>query len=58
MQNFEVTNKEHYGTLWYFLEWSIANLSRLHCLAITKGDLSIKKPNQILKNDQKAWESC
>ena len=24
MQNFEVTNKEHYGMLWYFLEWSIA----------------------------------
>ena len=23
MQNFGVTNKEHYGTLWYFLEWSI-----------------------------------
>ena len=27
MQNFEVTNKEHYGMLWYllwyFLEWSI-----------------------------------
>ena len=20
MQNFEVTNKEHYGMLWYFLE--------------------------------------
>ena len=24
MQNFGVTNKEHYGMLWYFLEWSIA----------------------------------
>ena len=23
MQNFGVTNKEHYGMLWYFLEWSI-----------------------------------
>ena len=23
MQNFWVTNKEHYGILWYFLEWSI-----------------------------------
>ena len=23
MQNFVVTNKEHYGMLWYFLEWSI-----------------------------------
>ena len=23
MQNFGMTNKEHYGMLWYFLEWSI-----------------------------------
>ena len=23
MQNFDVTNKEHYGMSWYFLEWSI-----------------------------------
>ena len=23
MQNFGMTNKEYYGTLWYFLEWSI-----------------------------------
>ena len=23
MQNYGVTNKEHYGMLWYFLEWSI-----------------------------------
>ena len=23
MQNFGVTNKEHFGMLWYFLEWSI-----------------------------------
>ena len=23
MQNFGETNKEHYGVLWYFLEWSI-----------------------------------
>ena len=23
MQNFWVTNKEYYGILWYFLEWSI-----------------------------------
>ena len=25
MQNFGVRNKEHYGMLWYFLEWSICN---------------------------------
>ena len=23
MQNFVVTKKEHYGMLWYFLEWSV-----------------------------------
>ena len=23
MQNIGVTNKEHYGMVWYFLEWSI-----------------------------------
>ena len=27
MQNFGVTNKEYYGMLWYFLEWSIGSLS-------------------------------
>ena len=26
MQNFGVTNKEHYGMLWYFLEGSIQQL--------------------------------
>ena len=26
MQNFGVTNKEHYGMLWYFLEWSIKDI--------------------------------
>ena len=26
MQNFGLTSKEHYGMLWYFLEWSIASL--------------------------------
>ena len=25
MQNFGVANKERYGMLWYFLEWSIIN---------------------------------
>ena len=26
MQNFGLANKEHYGMLWYFLEWSIGNI--------------------------------
>ena len=29
LQNFGVTNKEHYGVLWFFLEWSIARPSFL-----------------------------
>ena len=28
MQNFGVPKKEHYGMLWYFLEWSILNTQR------------------------------
>ena len=28
MQNFGVTNKEYYGMLWYFLEWSIERCAR------------------------------
>ena len=30
MQNFRVTNKEHYGMLWYLLEWSIEKRGRVH----------------------------
>ena len=30
MQNFGATNKDHYGMLWYFLEWSIAPLNEEH----------------------------
>ena len=26
MQNFGATNKEHYGMLWYILEWSIIGI--------------------------------
>ena len=29
MQNFGVTNKEYYGMLWYFLEWSIGPIGSL-----------------------------
>ena len=29
MQNFGVTNKEHYGMLWYFLEWSITTALKI-----------------------------
>ena len=30
MQNLRVSNKEHYGMLWYFLEWSIVFRGKLH----------------------------
>ena len=33
MQNLGVTNKEHYGMLWYFLEWSI-KVARLDFLGL------------------------
>ena len=29
MQNFGVTNKEYYGMLWYFLEWSNVTQQRI-----------------------------
>jgi len=29
MQNFGVTNKEHYGMLWYFLKWSTGGTAPL-----------------------------
>ena len=30
---FGLTNKEHYGMLWYFLEWSIRATKTLACFA-------------------------
>ena len=34
--NFGVTNKEHYGMLWYCLEWSIVKLPDEMCACHTK----------------------
>ena len=34
MQNFGVTNKEYYGMLWYFLEWSIVKLCLDSCIKL------------------------
>ena len=34
--NFGVTNKEHYGMLWYFLEWLIVKLPDEMCASHTK----------------------
>ena len=36
MQNFGVTNKEYYGMLWYFLEWSIERCARSGQKKLTK----------------------
>ena len=35
LQTFGVTNKEHYGMLWYFLEWSIVSLNREEICDVT-----------------------
>ena len=41
MQNFGVTNKEHYGMLWYFLEWSIKQVaSNIHVHVISFTNLN------------------
>ena len=32
LQNFGVTNKEHYGMSWYFLQWSIVCSCNCNCL--------------------------
>ena len=40
MQNFGVTDKEHHGMLWYFLEWSImAIVCNFNCISAVKEDL-------------------
>ena len=42
IQNFGVTNKEHYGMLWYFLEWSIADLEDKCWIAVATGNIHMK----------------
>ena len=43
MQNFGVTNKELYGMLWYFLEWSI--VYSIHYS--TKKAVQVQKVSQL-----------
>ena len=46
MQNFGVSNKEHYGMLWYFLEWSIQrNLSSPY--SVNQAQSLLRKLNPI-----------
>ena len=47
MQNFGVTNKEHYGMFWYFLERSIVLIITLLC------KLTVK-----IFHDQGSWQVC
>ena len=49
MQNFGMTNKEHYGMLRYFLEWSIA---RTHIIGSESGLTSwrLRNKGNILKS--------
>ena len=47
MQNFGVTNKEHYGMFWYFLEWLIVLIITLLC------KLTVK-----IFHDQGSWQVC
>ena len=54
MQNFGVTKKEHYGMLWYFLEWSISSsLSsmRSRTVAVSNG-IVLSSPQSKRKNDE------
>ena len=52
MQNFWVTNKEHHGMLWQFLEWSIIVLPVLLQAGLNAGDgirfFQIKAQEQVL----------
>ena len=52
MQNFGVTNKEHHGMLWQFLEWSIIVLPVLLQAGLNAGDgirfFQIKAQEQVL----------
>ena len=66
MQNFGVTNKEHYGMLWYFLEWSIklpgAYLFQTHLRGslIELGDLFNLARTMVLvvHKELRSWRSC
>ena len=48
MQNFGVTNKKHYGMLWYFLEWSI------HDIQVNGGGLELSAIARFIMSAQ-AW---
>ena len=55
MQNFAATNKEHYGMLWYFLEWSIVCARKYEIVTLRSndadGDGNAKKTNSFYKKN-------
>ena len=48
MQNFWVTNKEHYGMLWYSLLWSIPKYLTLHLFRFVWTGLGMRKSSRDL----------
>jgi len=48
MQNFGVTNKEHYGMLQYFLEWSIGKSA--HGIKQVDSSVDLLYPSHLLGN--------
>ena len=41
IQNFGVTNKEHYGMLWYFLEWPIRSLRGTERINLRRSPITV-----------------
>ena len=53
MQNFGMTNKEHYGMLWYFLESSIVNSE----IRLAKQAYYQNSFNQYTGDSRKTWQT-
>ena len=48
MQNFGVTNKEHYGMLWYFLEWSIVFICLFFFIRLNHMETELSEINLLV----------
>ena len=48
MQNLGVTNKEHYGMLWYFLEWSITRWWQWRYNRWNEGDADVGMVSEVV----------
>ena len=49
MQNSGVTNKEYYGMLWYFLEWSIQEIVAKVSFILEKKEYQLNDDNGELR---------